>query len=178
MLKSRNNSQHLVWISDQIYEYERSCQTASFQCWMFPLTPASETGKFICEEEPLSPKPPCCWWCMPILIQKVQQLLLYSDAGPLTDDSWALASWAELLIGGWLAVTQGGSGEVLAHSHCSREGLQSHTAHSCSWLFSGIYSELITARSCFGTHIFVAENYGMHAQEGYHHREGNCSPWI
>lgn len=35
-----------------------------------------------------------------------------------------------LLIGGWLALTQGGSDEVLAHSHSSREGLQSHVAHS------------------------------------------------
>lgn len=43
-----------------------------------------------------------------------------------------------------LAVTQGGSDEVLAHSHSSREGLQSHAAHSCLWLFSGISAVPIT----------------------------------
>lgn len=43
-----------------------------------------------------------------------------------------------------LAVTQGGRDEVLAHSHSSREGLQSHAVHSCLWLFSSISAEPIT----------------------------------
>lgn len=43
-----------------------------------------------------------------------------------------------------LAVTQGGSDEVLAHSHSSREGLQSHAVHSFLWLLSGISAEPIT----------------------------------
>lgn len=34
-------------------------------------------------------------------------------------------------------MTQAGGDEVLAHSHSSREGLQSHAAHSCLRLFSG-----------------------------------------
>lgn len=35
-----------------------------------------------------------------------------------------------MLIGGWFALTQGGSDDILAHSHSSREGPQSHGAHT------------------------------------------------
>lgn len=57
-----------------------------------------------------------------------------------------------------LAVTQGGSDEVLAHSHSSREGLQSHAVHSFLWLLSGISAEPITvwdSQRCFGTHVLL-----------------------
>lgn len=85
------------------------------------------------------------------------------------------------------AVTQGGSDEVLAHSHSSREGLQSHAVYThasdCSLAYlqsplqRGTLSEPLPwhARFHLGCVKYglvlrfrgVAKNYGTRVQEGH-----------
>ncbi len=73
-----------------------------------------------------------------------------------------------------LAVTRGGSGEVLAHSHSSREAPQSHAAHSFLWLTLGLSETLWHTRFHLGgvmrglilTVRGAAKDNGAHVQEG------------
>lgn len=73
------------------------------------------------------------------------------------------------------------SDEVLAHSHSSREGLQSHAAHSCLWLFfqhicRAHYSERL-CQHCFGTNVliwFVLCRFLSRGEEWWDTSTGGC----
>lgn len=108
-------------------------------------------------------------------------------AGPLTDDSWALASWAGLLIGGCACCDPGrqrwGAGTLTQLQGRTTESCSTHTHSSgCSLAYlqsplkCGTLSEMIwharfhlaCAKCVFILRIRGrAKNYGIHVQEGH-----------